>query len=256
MKEFLRSLFEKSTGFHVMRRLPFGNDRFVDLDLVFPGRPVRTIVDVGAHVGQTTALFRKVWPEASIHSCEPVSTTFAIMRDRVGAHGRTHLHRVAIGAKRETLEIHLPADGSSSDMGSLNAAHPALREGPLRSESVEVITLMDLFERANIDRVDHLKIDTVGHEMAVIDGAVELFKAGRIGVIDVELGMNPGNTLLVPLAEMTARLAGLGHELFGLYDQVHEWPTKRPVLRRCNALFIPEDMARPGTWSPFEGTVP
>ncbi len=251
MKEFIRSLIEKSTGFRVMRRLPFGNDRFTDLDMVFPGRAVRTIVDVGAHVGQTTEVFRKVWPEAGIHCCEPVSSTFAIMRDRVGGHERTYLHQVAIGAAHERLEIHLPADGSSSDMGSLNAAHPTLRDGKLRSEMVEVITLYELFERAGIDRVDHLKIDTVGHEMAVIDGAVELFKSGRIGVIDVELGMNPGNTLLVPLADMTARLADLGHELFGLYDQVHEWPTKRPVLRRCNALFIPAEMARPGTWSPF-----
>lgn len=250
LKPVLKEWLQRTTGLRVLRQPPFGADKFADLTLVFPSHRVRTVVDVGANVGQSAITFLKAWPQATVHCCEPVPNTLELLRTALKGLD-AQCHGVAIGARRERLSIHMRADGRGSDISSLHGGHPSLAGQALRTEEVQVITLAELFAEHGIVRADHLKIDTEGHDLAVIEGAEALFTKDRIGVVDVEVGMNPTNTFHVPLARMTERMAALGHQLFGLYDQMHEWPTRQPVLRRCNALYIPASMAKPGSWSPF-----
>ena len=251
MKDVLRAAVERSTGLRVMRQPPFGLDKYADIKLVLAGHPMRTLIDIGANVGQTARELRKAWPDAEIHCCEPVPTTFNALKAAVGGDARTHCHPVAIGARHETLEMHLAQGGDRSDISSLHAGHPALDGARITHIPVQVIPLTELFEQQGITHADLLKIDTEGHDLAVLDGAAPLLASGRIGLVDVEVGMNRDNTFHVPLGLMQQRLEDLGYRLFGIYDQMQEWPTKRPVLRRCNAVFIPERMAPPGSWSPF-----
>lgn len=248
LKETLRGGLERATGLRVMRQPPFGMDPFADLQLVFPRYPVRTVLDIGANEGQSVAMFRKAWPEAVIHCLEPVQATFDGLRAR--AEGpKVKCHRIAIGAADGELTMYKAAGGQRTDISSPSAGHPALEGQELVQEQVPVHTLQRFFQDHGLNTADFVKVDTEGHDMAVIDGAEALFREGRIGVLQVEVGMNPGNRFHVPLHRMTERLAGLGHQLFGLYGQMHEWPTRQPILRRCDALYIPERMAAPGTWS-------
>lgn len=248
VKQGLRDLIERATGLRVMRQPPFGLDKFADIRMILARHPVRTIIDVGANVGQSAMEMRKAWPGAMIHCCEPVPATFA--RLKAAVEGRlTRCHPVAIGERRETLEMQGIA--GRSDISSLHAGHPALSGQAVERIPVQVIPLTDLFAQEGIARADLLKIDTEGHDLAVLDGAMPLLEAGRIGLVDVEVGMNRDNRFHVPLATMQQRLEDLDYRLFGIYDQMQEWPTKRPVLRRCNAVFIPAAMAPPGSWSPF-----
>lgn len=250
IKDSLRSVFTSITGLRVMRQLPFGMDKFADIALVWPGLRIGTVIDIGANVGQSAVEFRKVWPQVRIHCCEPVPKTFATLRSRVEG-PLTKCHPVAIGVRREELMMHVPEEEARSDISSLHGGHPSLAGRAMREERVQVISLGELFDQEGIQRADLVKVDTEGHDLQVIEGARDLFRAGRIGILDVEVGMNPDNTFHVPFVRMAEQLAGLDHHLFGLYDQMHEWPTQRPVLRRCNALFVAGPMARPGSWAPF-----
>ena len=40
-----------------------------------PGEPSRTIIDVGAYVGDTPVKYAQLFPEATIHALEPSGTT-------------------------------------------------------------------------------------------------------------------------------------------------------------------------------------
>lgn len=248
LKDQLRDVFERATGLRVMRQPPFGLDKFADIRMILAQHPMRTIIDVGANIGQSASAMRQVWPNAVIHCCEPVPSTFSKLKAAV-AGPLTHCHPVAIGARRETLEMQ--GVSGRSDISSLHAGHPAHSGQVVERFPVQVITLTDLFEQERIERADLLKIDTEGHDLAVLDGARPLLSSGKIGLVDVEVGMNRDNLFHVPLATMQQRLEDLDYRLFGIYDQMQEWPTKRPVLRRCNAVFIPAAMAPPGSWSPF-----
>lgn len=251
LKRALQAAFTSLTGLRIIRHQPFGADKFADIQMVWPDMQVRTAIDVGANIGQTAVEFRKAWPNARIHCCEPASRTYAALVARIND-PLTKCHQVAIGARREELTMHVPEEEGRLDISSLQGDHPSLTGRAVREERVQVIALGDLLDQEGISRADYVKVDTEGHDLQVIEGARSLFKAGRIGILDVEVGMNPENSFHVPLSQMTKVLAGLGHQLFGLYDQMHEWPTQRPILRRCNAVFIPASMAAEGSWAPFE----
>jgi hypothetical protein len=69
-----------------------------------------------------------------------------------------------------------------------------------------------------------------------------------IDFVEVEAGMNPGNTRHAPFESLKAFLESNDYRLFAIYEQVEEWPTDEPHLRRTNSLFISRRMietARP-----------
>lgn len=250
LRNALRTAFTCLTGLEVMRRLPFGVNKFADIRSVWPHLEMRTILDIGANVGQSALEFRKNWPLAQIHCCEPIAAIHMKLLNRVKS-PLTRCHHLAIGAKREKSIMYVPDEATRSDISSLHGGHPALVGRAVHEELVEVITLDHLLEQEKIGRADYLKIDTEGHDMLVLEGAKDLFRARRIGIVEVEVGMNPENNFHVPLAQAVDMMFRAGHHLFGLYEPMHEWPTQRPILRRCNALFIPDSIARSGAWAPF-----
>ena len=60
----------------------------------------------------------------------------------------------------------------------------------------------------------------------------------RIDLVQVEAGMNNSNKRHVPFETLKDYLQSHGYFLFGVYEQVSEWPTKEPHLRRTNLAFI------------------
>ena len=70
-----------------------------------------------------------------------------------------------------------------------------------------------------------------------------MLRRGAIDLIEVEAGMNPDNELHVPFEQLKAFIEQHRYLLFGIYEQRHDWPTGRPILRRCNAVFISRDLA-------------
>src|SRR5688572_12427974 len=69
---------EKVQGFppyRFLRRIPLGHDPLADAIRIHPGT-IRTVFDVGAHVGQSAALFADTFAGARIHSFEPDPNSF------------------------------------------------------------------------------------------------------------------------------------------------------------------------------------
>ena len=60
----------------------------------------------------------------------------------------------------------------------------------------------------------------------------------KVDLIQVEVGMNPRNDRHVPFESIKNFLESHNYFLFGIYEQVLEWPSKRPYLRRTNPVFI------------------
>jgi hypothetical protein len=142
----------------------------------------------------------------------------------------------------------LQDDSQTHTLRARAAAQPALG---VRVETIKVTTLDTFVETHRLSMIDLLKIDTEGHEMAVLSGALALLEHQRIGLIFLEASLDPADAVHTSLPVAATFLRRFGFQLAAIYDQVI-W--RNPVrLAYVNALFVPSfsqpcSMTAP-TWS-------
>ena len=189
----------------------------------------KTVFDVGANTGQSARGFARLWPEARIHSFEPVPATFAQLSETVRDLPKVTAHNLGLGSLDGTAEM---TDLAQSVQNRIISGS----EG-LPSQTVQIQRGADFCQAHGIKQISYLKIDTEGHDLEVLKGFIGLFK--RIDFVQVEAGMNPHNKTHVPFARLSDFLTRRGFCLFYIFDQVMEFKQGgRPVLRRCNPVFI------------------
>jgi FkbM family methyltransferase len=204
-------------------RTPRGFDLFHDLK----PWPMQVVFDVGANAGQSAKKYLSNFPEALIYSFEPVADTFAGLVATFSRQPRVKPFRLALGSTDG--QTRMATDAGPSDMFRVRG------DG---NETVEMQTLDGFCHDHNIGHIDFLKIDTEGHDLEVLKGATRLLQSARVSAIQVEAGMNPGNDWHVPMEALKGFLESMGYYLFAIYEQVEEWPTGKPHLRRSNLVFI------------------
>jgi FkbM family methyltransferase len=116
-------------------------------------------------------------PNARVHTFEPVPASYRVLTERLD--GRARLYNLAIGAQDGTMPI---SGGEYLPMASLSR-----KDAPVIA-TVDVRRLDTVCAEQGIDRIDVLKIDTEGHELAVLQGAGNLLTERRIGLIQFETG--------------------------------------------------------------------
>ena len=237
LKDQLKSILKKTTGLSFYKNQPLGIDPFHDIKQRMTGYDFKTFLDVGANVGQTARHIRTAFPNAVIHSVEPIKKTFQLLQQNTNGYN-VITHHLALGSKNETVEINMDENNTNSAINSLVRSNNEIISGQAFTETIRVVTTSDFCSSLGIKHIDYLKIDTEGYDLEVIKGASDLLSRNAISFIEAEVSMNPNNTFHVSLEEVKKYLEQNNYFLFGLYEQVLEWKIKAPVLRRCNALFI------------------
>jgi FkbM family methyltransferase len=237
MRSIVQRGLERLIGARIMRTMPHGVDLFADLRRQLPATPIATIFDVGANIGQSARHYREAFPAASLYCFEPVQATFDQLTDSLRHDRNAQCFRLAFGRSSGVGQISV---GQHSDQASLTV-RPA---DTTHVESVPVETLDGFCSSHAIDRVGLLKIDTEGGDLTVLEGAHDLLADQKIDVIEVEAGMSPRNARHVPFEAFTAHLGARNYFLFGIYEQVLEWTTREPNLRRVNPVFISKRVVR------------
>ena len=194
------------------------------------------IFDVGAHHGESLYEFTNWFPRAHVYCFEPGAEAYAALCKRARKNPRTTCVKVALGdtVGEGTLFVRRSTDNSS--LNNYASEHPL--EDLQSAETVHVSTIDNYCATEAIDRIDLLKVDTEGLDLNVLSGGSAMFERCAVGIVQVEAGINPENRKHVPFQELNDFFMKYGYSLFGIYDQAMEWTTGRPVLRRCNAVFI------------------
>jgi FkbM family methyltransferase len=133
-------------------------------------------LDVGANIGHmTSVLAYRAGPGGSVTAFEPHPDTFrqlagnvALWDPRVAA--RVELRQEAASSERGEARLGLPEDHAR------NTGRASLEGGAEQGPTVSKVTLDDVIEGP----VDVMKIDVEGHELAVLEGAERLLRAGAI----------------------------------------------------------------------------
>jgi FkbM family methyltransferase len=133
----------------------------------------RTVIDVGGEQGAFAEAMLQAGADA-VHVIEPEPHNVAVLLERFVADPRVTVHGVAASDADRTLELHISTnpDGAPIPFGHTVLERPGTDEIAWRTTvSVEARSLESLVAAGEVPgRVGVLKIDTEGHDDAVIAG--------------------------------------------------------------------------------------
>lgn len=230
----IRSAFEALTGWSVYAINPRGTRLYRDIREYLPELEIQTVFDVGANVGQSAAHYLDVYPSCVVYSFEPVCSTFKKLEARYRAQSRVHCFNLAFSDRSGNDRIAL--EGNSVQYRLVQHAEDRSANVPV--QKVRLATIDSFCQDRDISRIDILKVDTEGHDLGVISGAERMLNDRRIDIVEAEVSMSPLNKRHVSIEKLKRYMEERGYYLFGLYEQVGEWPLKSPVLRRVNVVFL------------------
>lgn len=200
------------------RPAPAAPNPYDDLVRLHRGRPVRRIMDIGAHTGETIARWLACFPEAQIDGVEPTPSTFQRLGDRFAREPRATLHQLALGSAEGEARLYA-SDHDDAQANSLR--RPLLANWPEGTQidelEVRCATLDALTRELGIETIEILKLDVEGAEDQVLEGAASLLREQRIGALVCELRFFPQFEGQPLLADLVTQLAAHDYTLYRIY---------------------------------------
>jgi len=184
--------------------------------------PQPIIFDIGAHIGQTYQIYRKLFPKAHIYCFEPSPSSFKKLENTISKKTNSFCHQVAVSKSKghATLNLNLSWKTNSlleTDQRGQDYWGKGLLE-TVDKVVVDTITLDSFCEENSIDNIHILKLDTQGHEFDVLLGSQSLLKNQKINMIYMEMIMCPTYVGQHKPHEYLAILDEFGYEIFDFFN--------------------------------------
>jgi FkbM family methyltransferase len=157
------------------------------LQQIFLDEPRPILLDVGANVGEYATGLRAAFPEGRIIAIEPGSATYKILAERTAAHA-IETYPIGLSDASGPQVMHRYVDDPACSHASIHRDVIVGLHGrnDVVAEPIHTMTLDDFCIARNVPRIDFLKIDTEGHELAILEGAKSCLATGKIRVIQFE----------------------------------------------------------------------
>ena len=172
-----------------------------------------TVVDVGANVGYYTLLAaRLVGEKGKVFAFEPSPDNFALLKQNVTENGYKNVILVPKAVSDKTATARLMIDRASSGGHSLSAFRDSV-------DSVEVETVsLDEYFAVRSERVDVLKIDAEGAEMAILEGMHGLLKRNPDLTLLTEFFPRAIRAFGYPPEEYVRQLGAYGFQIYPIQE--------------------------------------
>jgi FkbM family methyltransferase len=206
---FVAHLFKATTQQHHRALAPV-IARLVPTDAV--------VFDVGAHAGQFTKLFARAASQGRVYAFEPGSYARAILRTAVWLNrlGNVEIVPLALGAAAGLARLQVPVKASGSyGFGLSHLGAPAERWRAVAQELVALSTIDAVAAALALDRLDFIKADIEGWELALLRGGEQTLRRFRPSLL-IELSQPHLARAGDRLADAFAFLQELGYAAFEL----------------------------------------
>ena len=201
------------------------------------------VFDVGAHAGQYTKLFARAASCGNVYAFEPGSYARAILRASVALHRLDNVTVVpmALGAACgvDTLSVPVKHRGSFG-FGLSHLGRPQERWHRVAQELVAMTTIDAVAEALRLDRLDFIKADIEGWELALLRGGERTLRRFR-PVLVLEL--------------LNKQLARAGHSIDDAFALLSELGYTAFALTPDNEM-VPASAARDGEYWCISGEHP
>jgi FkbM family methyltransferase len=124
----------------------------------------KVILDIGGNIGVAALFFAKEFPQATIHSFEPVAENFALLQKNVSTLTNVHAHQVALGAEDAEKEIFWSEEDTNLGGFSLYKNNANTQ----KSTRISLKAAAKYLREQGIEQVDLIKIDTEGAEFDIL----------------------------------------------------------------------------------------
>lgn len=179
------------------------------------------VFDVGANVGIMALQFARAVPKGRVYAFEPTHYAFERMKRNLSLNQSISNIRVVqtFVSRQSTRSHHLKAYASwKVDGKTTGDTHPVHGGTAMATGNVPAISLDDFCKTENISRLDFIKIDTDGHEMEVLAGAVTCISTFRPRII-FEIGLYVMEECRICFSDYWKYFGDLKYELFNSADK-------------------------------------
>lgn len=163
-------------------------------------------LDIGANIGNHALFFSSLFHK--VHAFEPSQTSFALLKFNTHKKNNIQCHQIGLSDSCTTMQMITPANNIG--MGSLELA--ASKSDSIIVEHVNVVTL-DSIECLNNAKVELIKLDVEGHELAVLTGAYETIRRNK----PIILFEQQANEIVLGSSKVIEKLRSYGYKNFYCY---------------------------------------
>jgi FkbM family methyltransferase len=164
---------------------------------IFNDNKIKTVLDVGAHKGETINYLSKFFYFNKVYSFEPNPSSFFILNKyklslNIRKQSKLELFNYALGVKKGKIDFYSGKESSSSTVHDINFTSNYYKKKnkylnpfsqnkeTFKKITVNLDTLQNFIISKKIKNIDLLKIDTEGSEFNVIKGAKEKIKIIKV----------------------------------------------------------------------------
>ena len=157
---------------------------------------IETIIDVGAHHGESIKLFLKNFKISNIYAFEPspesfknliINTNYLLKKKKINF----ETYNLGLGSSDQKLFLNISLETSSSTINSINKKSnyykkknkflgQADKDFFHEKKEITIATLDKAMLDKNCETIDLIKIDTEGYEYEVLKGGVEILKKTKL----------------------------------------------------------------------------
>lgn len=197
---------------------------------------IRTVLDIGAHIGDFSQHFRTLLPNATIYAFEPLPGAFAQLLMTMNGDGKFTAFQCALGDESDRVEMEKNEFAYSSSL--LTMADRCRAEFPFTAKtklvSVEVKRLDDFASEIDLKTNILIKIDVQGFEDRVLRGGEQTIAKASVVILEASfVELYKGQPLF---AAIYNQMRGLGFAYAGNLGQLRSPANGMPLQQ--DAIFL------------------
>ncbi len=226
---------------HLLNRFGYDIKKYhPTFDMVVVPLNIGTILDIGANTGKVAKEFRDIFPNAYIHSFEPLPSCFEKLEVNMKGDTLFTAHNIALGETKGETVMEESSFHPSSSLLRMSDLHKKLY--PKSKDSVQkkirVERLDDVLGNANLKKNIFIKMDVQGFEDRVIKGGTKVI--AQASVIQIETAfvtLYEGQPLFDDIYRL---LSDLGFVYYGDVGRHYSPETGKLIYEE--SLFIKSDL--------------